>query len=130
MKMLVFQTPNGVRSQPVEADSAAAKIFTKSGWVVIETIDTEAVLVDPSDDLKGGPIAPPREDGSPDLPEGALDLLKDAGFAYPDGIRAASDAELLAIKGIGKGTLAKLRAIFGEAEDADGADDSELPNEE
>jgi len=49
-----------------------------------------------------------------DLEENVLDKLIDAGFETDVQIRAASDESLLAINGVGKGTLAKIRKAVKE----------------
>ncbi len=59
-------------------------------------------------DRKGNVIA--RRGG---IPRPVADRLMDAGFGIAREIRAASDEELLAVQGIGKGMVAKLRAWVG-----------------
>ena len=46
------------------------------------------------------------------LDESVVELLQDAGYVSADAIKAASDDDLLAIDGIGKGTLKKVREFY------------------
>ena len=45
-----------------------------------------------------------------------VDKLRDAGYSTGDAIRMVSDEDLLALHGIGKRTVEKLRRYFGKEE--------------
>lgn len=51
------------------------------------------------------------------LPAAAADALRAAGLTTPNAIRAAADADLLAIKGIGPSKLSSIRQACAEARD-------------
>lgn len=121
--MLVFQSPHGNRSQPVEADSAAARIFQRGGWNVIEEVGEENLLVDPRPPTI--PVEPLQDDPEAAIGEDVWALLHEAGYEDAYDVMAASDADLLAIKGIGKGTLARLRAAYGTSEEEFGLPEGE-----
>lgn len=49
------------------------------------------------------------------ISKGQADKLIDAGYPTPRFLREASDEELLAIEGVGRGTVKKIRAWVGGA---------------
>lgn len=76
-------------------------------------------------EAKGAFLSPQAEqhaaDESPVVPPiPAADILQklaEAGYTSPDAIARASDAELLAVKGIGPASLAQIREAYGGGDD-------------
>jgi hypothetical protein len=70
--------------------------------------------VDASPESKSPNVGPPPEVDPPAEPEIEIpEIFVQAGYATAEAIRSATDAELLAISGVGKATLAQVREEIG-----------------
>lgn len=99
--MLYKHNPSGRTMEVAEGEATKRRILERSGWFVVA--QPTPVVVVPE------PVAPAVTD---DLPEGfpQREALTAAGFGALLLVTKASDEELLAIDGIGKATLEKIRA--------------------
>lgn len=109
--MLTYQERKTGRTMQVEErETVRRSILERIGWrIVYDNVLEDAPIVTPM-----AIVESPLLDLA--LPDEIIDVLTNGGFRSMADVDEASDAELLALPGIGKASLAKIRQALIDLE--------------